>query len=118
MKIHSVQFSLSSVISSISLSLSLSLCSSFSPHQAYYCLLFTEKLVGTKMYYTECCYMLCCRSSSNATNNNTTRKPFLENKYPIFLHFFLMDGFSKIYFVCFKLHVKQNKLKCNYTSNY
>ena len=49
MKLLSVQFSLSSVISSISLSLSLfsSPSSSPSPHQAYYCVLSTQKLVGT-----------------------------------------------------------------------
>ena len=48
MKLHSVQFSLSSVISFISLSLSLSLSSSPSPNQTYYCVLFTENLVDTK----------------------------------------------------------------------
>ena len=43
MKLLSVQFSLSSVISSISLPLSFSPF----PHQAHYYVLFTEKLEGT-----------------------------------------------------------------------
>jgi hypothetical protein len=68
MKLHSVQFSLSSVISSISLPLFLSL----TPPDLLLCTVYRE----TGRYKeVECCYMMCCRSRSSATN--TTQKPLL-----------------------------------------
>jgi hypothetical protein len=107
MKLLSVQFSLSSVVSSISLFLS----STPSPHQTYYCVLFTEKLVGTKKYDTEC-FMCCvadqvlitCRILSLRLEKYSVHKKLLrENKYPILLPFLIMNGSSKIHilFICF-----------------